>query len=314
MRKKLDTRFPAAWVVVYSAASNRLQCAYFWASGRQLQIARIKKIMQADEDVGKIAMAVPLLVSKALELFLQDLCDRTYKITLQKGARTMSSVHLKLCVQSFNVFDFLREIVSRVPDLGATLGEGEDRTAAKRRKVIDNEHDIADEESKKSKMVKHLQPTSNGAAQTGFSGRGRGRGIGRGRGRGNRIDEDEIAVKHEKTEDCPGLHSSQPAKLENGSLMLAWEESKLVSRNAEAAVRNFDLNIGWEESEDLLSMSAAAQANTLVESAPDASTMVQELPGWALSDMESSMPFDSIQLASLNHRPSEEEEDYDDEG
>ncbi|KAL9451201.1 hypothetical protein AB3S75_012870 [Citrus x aurantiifolia] len=67
MRKKLDTRFPAA---------------------------RIKKIMQADEDVGKIALAVPVLVSKALELFLQDLCDRTYEITLQRGAKTMSSLHL----------------------------------------------------------------------------------------------------------------------------------------------------------------------------------------------------------------------------
>lgn len=67
MRKKLDTRFPAP---------------------------RIKKIMQADEDVGKIALAVPVLVSKALELFLQDLCDRTYNITVQKGVKTVSSSHL----------------------------------------------------------------------------------------------------------------------------------------------------------------------------------------------------------------------------
>ncbi|KAG5001726.1 hypothetical protein JHK87_022798 [Glycine soja] len=57
--------------------------------------ARIKKIMQADEDVGKIALVVPVLVSKALELFLQDLCDRTYEITLQRGAKTMNSLHLQ---------------------------------------------------------------------------------------------------------------------------------------------------------------------------------------------------------------------------
>lgn len=76
--------------------------------------------MQADEEVGKIAMAVPLLVckksclnlslsfllcsispivspshaAKALELFLQDLCDRTYDITLQRGAKTVNSFHL----------------------------------------------------------------------------------------------------------------------------------------------------------------------------------------------------------------------------
>lgn len=78
--------------------------------------------MQADEDVGKIAMAVPVLVckshkslscinllvgylflthplltliaAKALELFLQDLCDRTYDITLRRGAKTVNSLHL----------------------------------------------------------------------------------------------------------------------------------------------------------------------------------------------------------------------------
>ena len=32
--------------------------------------------------------------AKALELFLQDLCDRTYDITLQRGVKTMNSLHL----------------------------------------------------------------------------------------------------------------------------------------------------------------------------------------------------------------------------
>jgi len=32
--------------------------------------------------------------AKALELFLQDLCDRTYEITLKRGAKTLNSLHL----------------------------------------------------------------------------------------------------------------------------------------------------------------------------------------------------------------------------
>lgn len=32
--------------------------------------------------------------AKALELFLQNLCDKTYEITLGRGAKTMSSIHL----------------------------------------------------------------------------------------------------------------------------------------------------------------------------------------------------------------------------
>jgi histone H3/H4 len=108
MKKKLDTRFPAA---------------------------RIKKIMQADEEVGKIAMATPVLISKALELFLQNLCDKTYEITLRRGAKTMSSIHLKQCVQTNSVFDFLQEIVSKVPDIGPESYHDE-RNPGRRRYVV----------------------------------------------------------------------------------------------------------------------------------------------------------------------------------
>lgn len=152
MKKRLDTRFPAA---------------------------RIKKIMQADEDVGKIANAVPLLMSKALELFLQDLCDRTYAITLKRGAKTLNSLHLKQCVQTFNVFDFLKDIVSRVPDLGGSDTSIDDRTASKRRRVAESgDHDSDDD----------IQ------ANQGW-GRGRGRGRGRGKARaGEREKEHDASV------------------------------------------------------------------------------------------------------------------------
>ncbi|KAK1587076.1 hypothetical protein Q3G72_009269 [Acer saccharum] len=111
--------------------------------------------MQADEDVGKIALAVPVLVSKALELFLQDLCDHTYEITLQRGAKTMNALHLKNYVQSYNVFDFLRDIVGKVPDYGHGHSDvaTEDRSISKRRKAAGDEYNDSDEESKRSKMV-----------------------------------------------------------------------------------------------------------------------------------------------------------------
>ncbi|KAG8495190.1 hypothetical protein CXB51_012807 [Gossypium anomalum] len=164
MKRKLDTRFPAA---------------------------RIKKIMQADEDIGKIAMAVPLLVSKALELFLQDLCDRTYEITTMKGAKTINSSHLKQCVQGFNVFDFLREIVGKVPDLGGLDAAAEDCHVPKKRKVAD------DDESKKSRMHESCHVTS--------SSRGRGRGRGRGQGRGRQTAGREIAAHCGKFKDDPDI-------------------------------------------------------------------------------------------------------------
>ncbi|XP_010031686.2 dr1-associated corepressor [Eucalyptus grandis] len=281
MRKKLDTRFPAA---------------------------RIKKIMQADEDVGKIAMAVPLLVSKALELFLQDLCDRTYDITLKRGAKTLNSLHLKQCVQTFNVFDFLSEIVSKVPDLGGSDAAGDDRSAAKRRKMVDDGENDTDDESKRSRM--------NDTGHTGSAGRGKGRGRGRGRGRGGRASEGDATVQNEKFEvdgDVPQQDNlNQDLEgTENGDHLNESKDSIPTPRSAEPPVRNFDLNVDLDENGD--SKSILASGPTSISAAPDAGFKHEEYPGWSLSEVEK-MAIDPIQLANLNRGMDEDDEDYDEEG
>lgn len=42
----------------------------------------------------------------------------------------------KQCVQTFNVFDFLKDIVGKVPDLGGAVATGDDQTITKRRFVF----------------------------------------------------------------------------------------------------------------------------------------------------------------------------------
>jgi len=79
--------------------------------------ARIKKIMQSDEDVGKVAQPVPVIISRALELFVENLLKKTNDITTQRGARTLTPSHLKMCIKSEKRFDFLKELVSSVPEL-----------------------------------------------------------------------------------------------------------------------------------------------------------------------------------------------------
>ena len=56
--------------------------------------ARIKKIMQSDEEVGKVAAAVPVIISRALELFVDTLLDHVNKTLELRGARTMTPGHL----------------------------------------------------------------------------------------------------------------------------------------------------------------------------------------------------------------------------
>ncbi|KAL0437145.1 UNVERIFIED_CONTAM: Dr1-associated corepressor [Sesamum radiatum] len=278
MRKKLDTRFPAA---------------------------RIKKIMQADEDVGKIAMAVPLLVSKALELFLQDLCDRTYEITLNKGAKTVNSLHLKQCVQSFNVFDFLRETVSKVPDLGGSDAV-EDRSATKRRKISEDEEYGNGDVSKRIYMPE-IGHTSN-------SGRSRGRGRVRSRGRGSRVVQRESVVQYEKFEDEPGI-SNQNGENQKGrpsNNVVGAADSRITGgKDADKSVINIDLNVDLNESEESTLTLADISSDSSIKTTRDLKH--EDIPGWSIEDVER-MAIGPVQLANLNRSIDDEEEDYDEEG
>jgi len=56
--------------------------------------ARIKKIMQSDEEIGKVAAAVPVLISRSLEMFVETLVSKTYDITVKRGARTLTPSHM----------------------------------------------------------------------------------------------------------------------------------------------------------------------------------------------------------------------------
>ncbi|GLT66935.1 hypothetical protein SLA2020_392750 [Shorea laevis] len=278
MKRKLDTRFPAA---------------------------RIKKIMQADEDVGKIALAVPLLVSKALELFLQDLCDRTYEITLKKGVKTLNSFHLKQCVQTFNVFDFLKETVGKVTDLGGSEAADEDRSVCKRRKVVDDDNSDCDDEPKKSRV----DATGNLSGR----GRGRSRGRGRGRSRGRKIMEQETVPHHENFEDDPDTSHQQEANdLDFQRLYSRREPDEAAvqaNNNLKAPVRNFDLNVGLDENGDQI-IPVSAPASPIMKTIPEIKH--EEYPGWSLSEIDK-MAIDSTQLTNFNGRIDEDEEDYDED-
>ncbi|PWN51600.1 histone-fold-containing protein [Violaceomyces palustris] len=105
-------------------------------------VARIKKIMQADEDVGKVAQATPVLISKALELFMASIVEETVKETRKRGARKMSPYHVKRTVHENDTFDFLKDIVAKVADPveGGSEAAGDNR-GGKRRKTGKKESD-----------------------------------------------------------------------------------------------------------------------------------------------------------------------------
>jgi len=100
-------------------------------------VARIKRIMQKDEEVGKVAQATPVVISKALELFLGLIIDEASKVTLERGSKKVEAYHLKHAVDTTEMLDFLKEIVEAVPDPsnGGTIDlEGENAEKKKRGK------------------------------------------------------------------------------------------------------------------------------------------------------------------------------------
>lgn len=88
-------------------------------------VARIKRIMQADEDIGKVAQVTPTVVSRALELFMIKLISAAAQqargpageaTAASKGPRRVLAQHLKKAVLADKKLDFLEDYVNKVPD------------------------------------------------------------------------------------------------------------------------------------------------------------------------------------------------------
>ncbi|XP_053192048.1 dr1-associated corepressor [Scomber japonicus] len=86
--------------------------------------SRIKKIMQKDAEVGRIAMAVPVIISRALEMFLKSLLTKTFLITQAKLSTVVSLTHMKQCIEAEKLFHFLKDTVERT---AATAAQKDNR-------------------------------------------------------------------------------------------------------------------------------------------------------------------------------------------
>jgi hypothetical protein len=65
--------------------------------------------MQMDEEVGKVSQSVPVMVSRALERFLEYIMTTTAEITAAKDARTLTSQHILEVVKRDSRLSFLEE-------------------------------------------------------------------------------------------------------------------------------------------------------------------------------------------------------------
>ncbi|XP_045796582.1 nuclear transcription factor Y subunit C-3-like [Trifolium pratense] len=78
-----------------------------------LPLARIKKIMKADEDVRMISAEAPILFAKACELFISELTLRSWNHTEENKRRTLQKNDIAAAITRTDVYDFLVDIVPR---------------------------------------------------------------------------------------------------------------------------------------------------------------------------------------------------------
>ncbi|SZF00927.1 unnamed protein product [Blumeria hordei] len=119
-------------------------------------VARIKRIMQADEEVGKVAQVTPVAVSKALELFMIALVSGAADKAREKGSKKVSAQHLKMVVEGQpERFDFLAEIVERVGD--SVEGASHDGTKSTRKRKEESESASEEEKEKEKSKLKKVR-------------------------------------------------------------------------------------------------------------------------------------------------------------
>ncbi|KAI6692473.1 hypothetical protein NL676_020183 [Syzygium grande] len=101
------------------------QLQSFWANQYQeidrvtdfknhsLPLARIKKIMKADEDVRMISAEAPIVFARACEMFILELTLRSWNHTEENKRRTLQKNDIAAAITRTDVFDFLVDIVPR---------------------------------------------------------------------------------------------------------------------------------------------------------------------------------------------------------
>ncbi|KAK3995940.1 putative dna polymerase [Cladorrhinum sp. PSN332] len=118
--------------------------------------ARIKRIMQADEEVGKVAQQTPIAVGKALEMFMVALVTKSADVAREKNSKRVSAQMLKHVVESDEQWDFLRDIVSKVENSEEKAGKGGPSKAKSQADSEDSEEEVVPEKKKRAGRKKKV--------------------------------------------------------------------------------------------------------------------------------------------------------------
>ncbi|KIH64709.1 hypothetical protein ANCDUO_04978 [Ancylostoma duodenale] len=75
---------------------------------------RIKKVMQSDEEIGRMVASVPVAIGRAMEHFAEKFLQAAAQATQLSNSRTLTPVHMKQAMMANRHFHFLADIFKEV--------------------------------------------------------------------------------------------------------------------------------------------------------------------------------------------------------
>uniref|UniRef100_A0A915JQ59 Transcription factor CBF/NF-Y/archaeal histone domain-containing protein n=1 Tax=Romanomermis culicivorax TaxID=13658 RepID=A0A915JQ59_ROMCU len=126
-------------------------------AAENLERARIKRIIQKDEEIGKVANAVPVMIGRTLELFISQLIDKMTDIAQAHQAKTLSPQLLKAAIKSEPLFTFLEPVVAVIPDLESVDSTQPTSSNSRRRSSALSDTNTKEKPPKKARRVSRNQ-------------------------------------------------------------------------------------------------------------------------------------------------------------
>uniref|UniRef100_A0A914WF54 Transcription factor CBF/NF-Y/archaeal histone domain-containing protein n=1 Tax=Plectus sambesii TaxID=2011161 RepID=A0A914WF54_9BILA len=93
-------------------------------STAKIQPTRVKKVMQSDEDIGRMVASVPVAVGRAMEHFAEKLLEAAAEVVVASGAKTLTPAHIKTAAQQIPQFRFLDGLFAQVPTASTSRATG----------------------------------------------------------------------------------------------------------------------------------------------------------------------------------------------
>ncbi|CAH1436803.1 unnamed protein product [Lactuca virosa] len=118
-QQQLQQQLQSFWANQYREIENVTDF-----KNHSLPLARIKKIMKADEDVRMISAEAPIVFARACEMFILELTLRSWNHTEENKRRTLQKNDIAAAITRTDIFDFLVDIVPREDikdEAGSTL-------------------------------------------------------------------------------------------------------------------------------------------------------------------------------------------------